>query len=171
MTSRIAMIAMLAASLGAFAVAAGAQQDFAEVLGSTPVYRQVHVSSPQVQCIQQPVADAGLSSGNVVAGTILGGVAGGVVGNAVGRNSGQALATVVGAVFGAVAGNRLAGGGASASLDTQQQCRRLETDRIENRLDGYEVTYRYQGRLYHTRLREDPGPRLPVKIDVQPAVY
>ena len=40
---------------------------------------------------------------------------------------------------------------------------------IEERIDGYEVTYAYAGREYVTRMPYDPGERLRVRGDVTPA--
>ena len=41
--------------------------------------------------------------------------------------------------------------------------------RYEERIDGYDVTYRYHGRLHHTRMPYDPGKRVRVRTDVSPA--
>ena len=41
--------------------------------------------------------------------------------------------------------------------------------RYEEHIAGYDVTYRYQGRLYHTRTDYDPGRRIRVRVEVTPA--
>ena len=47
-----------------------------------------------------------------------------------------------------------------------QRCRTAETGR--DVVDGYDVTYRYQNRDFTTRLPNDPGDRIQVRIDVAP---
>jgi uncharacterized protein YcfJ len=36
------------------------------------------------------------------------------------------------------------------------------------RVDGYDVTYEYGGRTYHTRSDYNPGDRIRVRVDVVP---
>ncbi len=40
----------------------------------------------------------------------------------------------------------------------------------EERIDGYNVTYRYRGRHFTTRMKRDPGRRIRVRVRVEPAV-
>ena len=47
-----------------------------------------------------------------------------------------------------------------------QRCRTVETGR--DVVDGYDVTYRYQNRDFTTRLANDPGDRIQVRVDVAP---
>lgn len=39
----------------------------------------------------------------------------------------------------------------------------------EQRIDGYDVEYRYRGEVYLSRLAYDPGERLRVRVSVSPA--
>jgi len=39
----------------------------------------------------------------------------------------------------------------------------------EERIDGYDVVYRYHGRKYATRTPFDPGNKLKIRVDVRPA--
>ena len=41
-------------------------------------------------------------------------------------------------------------------------CRSVAGWRLEQRVEGYDVLYRYAGRVYNTRLPYEPGDRLPV---------
>lgn len=169
-TTRRSTILLTAVSCAAPA-AALALQDYAEVLQSVPVYQQVQVAVPQQQCQQQQVVNGNGYNQNVTAGTVLGGVAGGVIGNQVGSGSGKALATVAGTVIGAVTGGEVAAATAPRpTATTVQQCATVMTYQVQNRIDGYDVTYRYLGQVFQTRLQQDPGPRLPVQVDVRPAV-
>jgi uncharacterized protein YcfJ len=144
-------------------------QAYAEVLSSTPVYRQVRVVTPRQECYQQQVVYP--DYGNSLAGTLLGGLVGGVVGHQIGRGSGNTIATGVGAVVGASVGNHLARASDAPEVGYQERCRTVEEVRYEQRPDGYDVTYRYGGRIYRTHLPYDPGPRLLVNVNVAPAAY
>jgi uncharacterized protein YcfJ len=162
----------LAALLGSASSVAFSAQDYAEVLSATPIYRDVRVSEPRQQCYQQHVVyDNGYSS-NVTAGTVIGGVAGGVIGHQIGAGSGNVVATAAGAVIGALSGQRLAAVSTPPPGDGyEEHCTTVNAYHYESRPDGYDVTYRYYGQIYHTRLREDPGPTLPVQVDVRPSSY
>jgi uncharacterized protein YcfJ len=42
-------------------------------------------------------------------------------------------------------------------------CRTVTAWRMEQRVEGYDVLYHYDGRVYGTRLPYEPGERLPVR--------
>ena len=134
----------------------------ARVLAATPVYQQVQVARPRQECRQVPADNAG----NHVAGTLIGGALGGLVGNQFGRGSGNAAMTALGAVAGAVAGNSVA-----AQNDQQyvNQCRTVTDYVMERQRDGYDVTYRYAGHIYHTHTANDPGSAIRVRVAVSPS--
>jgi hypothetical protein len=46
-----------------------------------------------------------------------------------------------------------------------ERCRTTTAWRDSDRIMGYEVTYRYGGREYTTRMDHDPGNRLRVRVD------
>lgn len=133
----------------------------AKVLSATPVYQQVQVAKPRRECRQVPADNAG----NHVAGTVIGGALGGLVGNQFGRGSGNAAMTALGAIAGAVAGNSVA-----SQNDRQYvtQCRTVTDYVTEHQADGYDVTYRYNGRVYHTHTAHDPGSTIRVRVGVAP---
>ena len=41
--------------------------------------------------------------------------------------------------------------------------------RREQRIDGYDVVYKYKGQRYSTRMPYDPGRRIKVRVDIRPA--
>ena len=47
-------------------------------------------------------------------------------------------------------------------------CREVIEYTEEERVVGYDVAYRYNGRTYETRTDYDPGPSLRVRVDVAP---
>jgi uncharacterized protein YcfJ len=52
---------------------------------------------------------------------------------------------------------------------TQDNCRVVDDYREEERVEGYRVTYRYNGAEYVTRTAHDPGNKIRVRVEVQPA--
>lgn len=52
----------------------------------------------------------------------------------------------------------------------QRGCHLVEEDREVNRLAGYDVEYRYRGDVFISRVPEDPGDRVRIRIAVSPAL-
>ena len=118
---------------------------------------------------------------------LVGGVIGGVIGNQLGRNSsrgGRTGATIAGAIVGSAVANEASARTSRHRREPRyhyreprtvyetrpvERCRTVETSRSEQRLQHYDVTYRYEGRRYTTRLRRDPGPTLELEVTVRPA--
>lgn len=48
------------------------------------------------------------------------------------------------------------------------RCRIVQVDREERRLAGYDVEYQYKGEKYMSRLDNDPGNRVRIRISVVP---
>ena len=178
LTALLTASAVLATSFGA---QAGRRHDdgidYAEVLSSRPIYRDVRVTVPREECWDERVVyDDGYRGGdNSGVGAVLGAVVGGVVGNRFGQGSGRAVATAAGAVVGASAGASIGRNSGRPSREPsygyEERCRTVDDSRVEQRVDGYDVRYRYHGRIYDTRLPYDPGERLAVEVDVRPASY
>lgn len=144
---------------------------YARVVSRTPIYTQVQVAEPTQQCHQQQVVYNEPRHNNL-AGTLLGGIIGGVVGHQFGGGRGRDVATAIGAVVGANVGSQSGRyNGGSQHVSYQTRCQTVNTYRYEQRLQGYDVTYSYDGRLYSTRLPYDPGNRMQVQVNVQPVNY
>lgn len=152
-----------------------ARTDFAEVIGTRPIIRQVAVTSPRQECWDEQVTyrDPAPVAGTNTAGAILGGIIGGVAGHQFGGGSGKAVATGLGAVIGASVGSRAGESQRGGAMRTgyETRCQTVEDRRYEDRVEGYDVTYRYNGNVYQTTLPYDPGNRLAVNVDVRPARY
>lgn len=155
----------------------GDEVAYARVVDSRPIFRRVRVTEPRHECWDEEVVHRerpGYWVDDRAAGTILGAIAGGVAGHQVGKGRGQDAATALGAVIGAGAGQQLAARHAPAPAEhvtVEQRCRTVHDTRFEERVAGYDVTYRFNGRLYHTRMPYDPGDRIPVRVDVEPVSY
>jgi len=119
---------------------------------------------------------------------IVGGLIGGVVGNQLGRNSSRgtrAGATIAGAIIGSAVANETSAANARhrrhapryhaprTVYETRpvERCREVESSRAERRLQHYDVTYRYDGRTYTTRLPRDPGAELELNVTLTPARF
>jgi uncharacterized protein YcfJ len=50
-----------------------------------------------------------------------------------------------------------------------ERCETRYRSHQEQRIDGYNVVYRYNGRKYSTRMPYDPGKSIKVRVDIRPA--
>lgn len=138
------------------------QPKVAEVVAVKEITKTV--LTPREQCEdvqvrrQVPVKDP-----NRVAGTVVGGLAGGLLGSAVGRGNGNTVATVAGAVAGGYAGNQVQKNlqQKDTVLTTERRCKTVKDK--SQKLLGYQVTYRLDGKDGVARTSFKPGPTLPVK--------
>lgn len=152
--------------------------DYAEVIDVDPVYREVHVSVPRRECrteIYDEPRDPVYRQGDRPAAgpMILGGLIGAVVGHQFGHGRGRDAGTVAGAVVGAAIGHDAARRSAGRDVDAQRTreqevCRTRYEERIDREVDGYRVTYRYNGRDYLTQMPYEPGERIRVHVTVDP---
>ena len=111
---------------------------WASVTRVDPVYRSVQVASPQQSCQQQSVAR---------------------------RDDGDNTADTV---LDAAVGNEAAGRDDRMIQDAVTRCQQVQGVSQERRIVGYNVEYRYRGRVYNSRLGYDPGTRLRVRVTVTP---
>ncbi len=175
---------------------AGNHSDTAQVLSSTPIYERVSV--PRRECSPEQVTsyeDRRVGSyretsyddrryndrPGIGPGTILGAVIGGAVGRQFGNSTGgRDRGTAAGVILGGVIGNQVDRDNAyyghnERRVDeyervpvtrTVERCHTVSEAREEIR--GYNVTYRYNGRDYTTRMPYDPGRTIQVDVGVRP---
>src|SRR5690625_2688569 len=108
------------------------------VTRADPAHRSVQVASPQQSCQQQSVAR---------------------------RDDGDNTADTV---LDAAVGDQVAGRDDRMIQDAVTRCRQVQGVSQERRIVGYNVEYRYRGRVYNSRLGYDPGTRLRVRVTVTP---
>jgi uncharacterized protein YcfJ len=148
--------------------------DYARVVHVEPVVRRVRVETPRRECWDETryVESRPHISDPAVGGrTLLGGIIGGVIGHQFGSGRGRDAATIAGAVIGSGVGYDSARRRAEVSTEERvvQRCAtRYERD-YEERIDGYRVTYEYNGREFTTRMPYDPGETMRVRVAVAPA--
>ena len=116
-----------------------------------------HCEDVQVQR-QAPVQDE-----HRIGGTAMGAVAGGLLGSTVGGGKGKTLATVAGAAAGGYAGNQVQKNLQQKDVvtKTERRCRTVQD--TSQKLVGYDVTYRLDGKEGVVRMSAKPGATLPVK--------
>jgi len=136
--------------------------DFADVVAVKEVVETVvtpHEKCEDVQVQHQaPVKDE-----HRLAGTVAGGLAGGLLGSAVGGGKGKTLATVAGAAAGGFAGNQVQKKMQEKDVVTTTEHRCKTVNEKSQKVVGYNVTYRLDGKEGAVRMASKPGPTLPVK--------
>lgn len=148
---------------------AGDFEDFGRVVRVQP--RMEQVRSPRQECrtdyVQAPVQqqrDAG--------GSIVGGIAGALLGSTVGHGNGKVAAAAAGGIAGAMVGDHVSNDGRPYGGQVQEQavqrCRTV--DAVEQRTNGYDVTYDYRGHTYNTVMPADPGSRVRLHVSVEPVM-
>jgi uncharacterized protein YcfJ len=163
----VALGCTLALSAGT-ALAGAPYEDYARVRSATPEYEKVNV--PRKECFSEYVPERRYRRGaDSYVGPLIGGVTGGLLGAQVGKGSGRVAASAAGAAIGAIVGDRLSNRDSGEEFYEREVRRCRMVDNFETRITGYRVTYEYAGRTYTTMLPYDPGPRLPVRVSVDPA--
>jgi len=144
-------------------------RDTARVTHVEPLYRSVRVSTPHRECGYRNNRHNDRHSKSYTS-TIAGSIVGGVVGNQFGGGSGKKIMTVAGALLGGSVGRDIGyQSQAYSNYDRGEKCHMTERYHQEERMDGYRVTYRYQGQTYTTRMDRHPGKRLPIEVSVRPS--
>lgn len=147
-----------------------ADDGYATVVSSAPIYAKSTVRDPQRVCSNERVVTRERWGTSGIIGTAIGGAAGGLLGHQIGGGSGKTVATVIGAAGGAALGNEVAYREfPDERVGYQQRCRTVSNARSVDTLKGYAVTYTYQGRTYTTNMDHDPGSRFPVQQKIVPA--
>lgn len=143
--------------------------DYAKVKSVTPRYERVNMPREECWTERVPGGYRETRGPDNYWGPIIGGIAGGLLGSTVGKGSGKHVAIGAGAVAGTIVGAQLSRNEAYAYEPPHDVQRCRVVDRWEKRIADYEVTYQYAGRTYTTVLPYDPGPRLRVRVSVEPA--
>lgn len=116
---------------------------------------------------------------------LVGGLIGGVIGHQFGGGNGKTALTIAGAVLGAsiardhvrrraeheypVHSDHYHGGHQTPTYSgTVRRCTESEQTRRVRGINGYDVTYRYQGATFHKWVHEHPGDVIRVRVDVEP---
>jgi len=136
--------------------------EFAEVVAVKEAFETV--VTPREKCEDVQVQhQAPVKDEHRIAGTVVGGLAGGLLGSTVGGGKGKTLATVAGAAAGGYAGNRVQKNMQEKDVTTTTEHRCKTVNEKSQKVVGYNVTYRLDGKVGTVRTSFKPGPTLPVK--------
>ena len=139
-----------------------AKPKLAEVVAAKEVFETV--VTPREQCEDVLVQHkAAVKDEHRIAGTAIGAVAGGLLGSTIGGGKGKTLATIGGAAAGGYAGNQVQKGmqDKDVTTTTERHCKTVQDK--SQKLVGYNVTYRIDGKEGVVRTSFKPGATLPVK--------
>ena len=147
-------------------------EDYARVTQVTPQYGQVNL--PRKECVSEYVPEPAGRRGSW-AGPLIGGIAGGVLGAKVGKGNGRVAASAGGAAIGAIVGDRMSDRRREKyrvdyrdEYDEREVRRCRMVDHWESHVVDYKVVYRYRGRTQTANLPYDPGPRLLLRVAIEP---
>ena len=153
-------------ALGAVAVvlttAAYADTIQVPIINKTPLYVNTsefvgNVTECQTYQTQQQSRGVFNGAGQALKGNgdaIFGALLGGVIGNQFGGGRGKDAATAMGAIIGSNVG---AGTNKPQRPTTTTVCNDVPQYREVQVINGYRVKYRFQGRVYTTKMQKDPG--------------
>ncbi len=171
---KLAVLASAAMLLGTSAAHA-ATYDYANVISSQPIINYVTVKTPVRECWEETqYYTVNRHAGHKAGGTLFGAIIGGVIGHQIGSGHGNDAATVAGSLIGAAIGNGAANNSHKGNAVEQhsrpvERCKTSYRQHREKRIDGYRVTYRYNGQKYQTEMPYDPGQSIRVRVDIRPA--
>jgi len=154
------------------------QYDYAKVLSAQPVFETVRLPQEHQVCREEPVRRR-VAEHRSPAPAIFGAILGGVIGNQLSRGHGhghghgnsRAVATVAGATIGGVVASEIQYSKYPVKYYTEhvQVCGTQTTWRHQERVVAWDVSWKYQGQVYHSRMAERPGDRIRVRVSVSPA--
>jgi uncharacterized protein YcfJ len=147
---------------------------YARVVDVDPMVRYVTVNRPHEECWNDVERQRTRSFG-AAGQTAAGGVIGAAIGRQFGGGSGRDALTLLGAAAGAAIAHKRAINNGAGGYETRdvavQRCEIVNERVTEERIDGYLVTYAYQGRTYTMQTATPPGDRVRLAVDVRPVDY
>jgi uncharacterized protein YcfJ len=169
----------------------GPQYEYAQVISAEPLVSQVRVTVPRRECYSEthyvPVDNGrygygpGYRGGDTAGRMILGGLIGAAIGHQIGNQQSRRTGAIAGAIVGSAIGNEVAqqrgnyGRGYDGDYRREElravdgeRCEMRSEEHVEEHIDGYRVTYRYNNQTYTTRTARDPGPQIRVRVSVDP---
>lgn len=155
------------------------EYDTARVVSVDPIIEQVDEPVSREVCWNEPVERyepryryVDRRDRDNTGATLLGALIGGAIGNNFGHGDGRRAATIAGAVIGGAIANdearrpRYRDVGGRYVRDEERRCEVRTEYRSDERVVGYDVSYEYNGRIYHTRTDHHPGDSIRVEVQV-----
>ncbi|WP_207062697.1 glycine zipper 2TM domain-containing protein [Motiliproteus sp. SC1-56] len=156
----------------------GGQTDYARVVDVEPITETLTHRIPRETCWNEQVRyEEPVGGRDSATPVILGGIIGAAIGSSLGNNhhkSNRTIKTVALGALGASIGNDIARrshpGATRVDYRTEEHCEVSYDTQYEERIRGYDVTYKYRGETYRTRMDYDPGKRIKVNVKVRPVM-
>ncbi|VAW91230.1 hypothetical protein MNBD_GAMMA23-1429 [hydrothermal vent metagenome] len=144
----------------------------AKVVNVTPIFRYVRINTPSERCYREPVSHTNYNDGNRNGKMLLGGLIGGIIGNNIGHGKSRKARAVVGALVGSQIGSNLADKQAYRVRHAgyQQRCNTQNISKTRKQIDGYNVSYKFRGRIFTTKMPYDPGHKIALRVNLSPVV-
>ena len=169
LNSIIVAVIAVAATMPVLAGQGAAHYEWAKVIEAKPVTRIIRKPVDKEVCWQEEVYRE-IPEYRSRAPQIFGAILGGLIGNQFGHGSGRDAMTLAGAAL-----------GNAVAKDTQRRnypkryymaledrCGINTEWRESERIIGWDVSYEYQGITYLTRMHDEPGERIQVRVNVEP---
>jgi uncharacterized protein YcfJ len=166
--------ALLSATLLPQTAAAESFTDWATVTRVEPVERTYTVRRPVEKCWMETVrVERPRASDGSITNELIGGILGGVVGNQFGGGSGKDAMTIAGAALGASIANdqeKLRAGQDSGGSHYREveRCETVYETEEKRERTGYQVSYRYNGHTFTTKMQHRPNDSIRVRVMVSP---
>jgi len=110
--------------------------------------------------------------GDNIGGQILGGLIGGAIGNQFGGGNGRKALTIAGALVGSSIARDARRGrdyrGRQQLIEPAYTCQTSTRERVIETVQGYDVTYSYNGALHVRRMSYDPGNSIELRVTAEP---
>ncbi len=145
----------------AFASRYNSNINYGQVVEVEPIYQRVSIPQERQVC-ERRQSHYPRQDKNKAGRAILGGIIGGAIGNRFGKGNGRDASTALGVLIGASVGANK-----QPRYRSNHNACYVETFyHDEERFMGYDVTYEYNGDLYHTQMQEHPGDRVRLRVNI-----
>jgi uncharacterized protein YcfJ len=142
---------------------------YGDVITAEPIIRHTSTRIPRTEC--RPTHTSYIShqapARNNAMPTLIGGLLGGIIGHQFGGGSGKTALTIAGTFAGATIANNV--NRRQRHYEEVKRCTVVHDVRNIENVEGYLVTYRYQGKQFTRTMDEHPGSRVRIRIQVEPA--
>ena len=143
--------------------------EYAPVVSVEPVITSHQVPVDREVCWLEHGYEVERRGPDSATGTIAGAIIGGVIGNQFGGGNGRRALTVAGAALGASVGRDASRrGGEYRRPVSYERCEIQRDYETRSYTSGYLVHYEYNGEIFETRTRTEPGDVIRLRVAVQP---
>jgi uncharacterized protein YcfJ len=166
---RVLTIVTAMAAAPAFAEPAGVTYEWARVVEKEPVVRVIRKPVQEEVCWQEEVYRE-VPKSHSRAPVVIGAILGGLIGNQFGSGSGRDAMTVAGAALGGsiAKDNQHRNNPQKFYASLEDRCGMNTNWRETEQIIGWDVVYEYDGETHLTRMQDEPGEYIEVRLEVRP---